>query len=504
MLKKLSKLFLGLVVCTGSACVTPTHASSAISGAVENVVISHIQASGEFGAKDEYVILHNNSAEPVEITNWCLLNKAAVQFACFVYIDEYTYAKYYLPPYSDAVIVSVDYSVARPYSSTAYSLVYEAVNGSSGSIVNSSDSITLVNGEGEVIDTKLWSSVIPTGKILTRNTQSNEPVVYMNTSSSSDWSFQNRTNLPINAVVKVAFDIESDDPPVEPEPIPELEIPSQPAAVLSPIITEILPNPAGSDEGREFIELYNPNDQETIVLESYTVRIGTGVPKSYSFPAGASIPPLGYVAFSNEEMGYTLVNTTGKVQLAQNSQVIGEGIEYNSPKDDYSWALIDGVWQYGKPATPGSANDLIETESSLVVVEPAKACATNQFRNPETGRCKLIAATSPVSAQCKPNQERNPSTNRCRNIVTAATPTPCKEGQERNPETKRCRTVTKMSKVGNGVEVQTKTDAALSWYYWAAIIGIVALVLAYAVWEWREELGVLLTKLRMTFAKHPE
>ena len=69
MLKKIWRLFLGLVVCIGSACVTPTHASSA-----ESVVLTHIQAAGTAGAKDEFIALHNNSAVEVEVTNWCVAN----------------------------------------------------------------------------------------------------------------------------------------------------------------------------------------------------------------------------------------------------------------------------------------------------------------------------------------------------------------------------------------------------------------------------------------------
>ncbi len=77
MLKKWYGLFLGLVVLAGSACVTPTHASSA------SLLITQIKAGGQAGALEELVVIYNNSSTAIEVTNWCLTNRANVAFACF-------------------------------------------------------------------------------------------------------------------------------------------------------------------------------------------------------------------------------------------------------------------------------------------------------------------------------------------------------------------------------------------------------------------------------------
>jgi hypothetical protein len=74
-----------------------------------------------------------------------------------------------------------------------------------------------------------------------------------------------------------------------------------------------------------------------------------------------------------------------------------------------------------------------------------KPCKSNQYRNPETNRCKK----KPLKP-CPPGKKRNPKTNRCKKIVVkeSAKPKPkpkpkpkrkeCKETHERDEDTGRC------------------------------------------------------------------
>jgi hypothetical protein len=60
-----------------------------------------------------------------------------------------------------------------------------------------------------------------------------------------------------------------------------------------------------------------------------------------------------------------------------------------------------------------------------------------------------------------------------------------------------------MSKADYGVKgVQSVASAQMQWYYWAAIAGVVALILAYAVWEWRSELQSLGRRVATFFVKN--
>ncbi|MGH7218149.1 MAG: hypothetical protein ACREGE_01740 [Candidatus Microsaccharimonas sp.] len=521
MLKKISKLFLGLMVCAGSACVTPTHASSA-----SNVVISHIQASGIAGAKDELIVLHNNTSVAVEVTNWCLVNKHAQDIICF---DTQGYneaspdienspssSRYILPAYGDITIASEDHVVQSGRLSGAFSFVYPVLSQSSGSIVGSADAITLVNEEKEVINEKTWSSPLPTGKIFARVIVVPLPVIYADISDASDWTTADRGIFIVSTLEIEEIVVQPEDPE-NPENSENPGVPGNDAGgesggdegsqeILPLIITELLANPRGADTGNEFVEFYNPNEQAAVSLNNLRLRVGLDSAKWYSLPVDVVVQPRQYVAIYNDEVAFTLANTSSGMQLFQGDIPLGYRVEYTQPKDDYSWSLIEGVWQYTAAATPSAENVAAtkntDKEGSKAASAP-KPCAENQFRNPETGRCKLIAAAASGPAPCKEGQVRSPETNRCRLIATASSePTPCKEGQERNPETNRCRKIIQMSEVDHGVlGVTTESGNQPSWYVGVTIGLVVAAILAYAVWEWRQELSLAWQRIRQLFAK---
>lgn len=497
MLKKTCGLFLGLVVLAGSACVTPTHASSA-----QQIIITSIQAGGAAGAKEELVILYNSSQLAVSVGDWCLVNKADVTFACFASdATEGWKTNYIVPPYGYLTIASEEYLQAHDYPREFYSLVYPVTNQSSGSIVGSADSLSLRNDEQQLIAEKTWVSAIPAGKVLLRMKLITEPDIYAINNEATDWLYDTVRTPPLSALMRTDNPV---TPPLEEEPEePGSEPPHTP---LPPIITEVLANPKGADTGGEYIELYNPNSSDEVALGTFKLRVGVGASaKWYSFPKGMRIAARSYIAILNSQVAFTLGNTAGAVQLFNGDEAVGELIEYTSPKEGRAWVLLDGAWQYSPVLTPGAENSTTPNEAEVdttadatVATAPQKPCAANQYRNPETGRCKLIATDSTAPSPCKPGQERNPETNRCRSVAGAATAlTPCKEGQERSAETNRCRAIVKMSSVDYKVQdVQKGADNQPSWYYWIAIIAVVAMVLGYAVWEWREELVGVWKRLR--------
>ncbi len=215
MLKKISRLFLGLIVCASSACVTPTHASSA-----QSVIITRIQASGVFGAKDEYVVLHNNSSVEVDITNWCLMNKAAIVFTCFAPSTTEYVERWFLPAYGDAVAVSSEHANANGYPTDRYTSIFEVTNQSSGSIVNGGDTVSLVNEDDEIVDAKAWTTSITTGKVLARLRVLAGPDIYATTNETADWVFEARTLPPSDSVEPRIVD--TTEPEINPNPGPEI------------------------------------------------------------------------------------------------------------------------------------------------------------------------------------------------------------------------------------------------------------------------------------------
>ena len=299
-------------------------------------------------------------------------------------------------------------------------------------------------------------------------------------------------------------------------------------------INELMPNAIGSDDGNEFIELFNPNETD-IDLSNYIFYVGEDYAHYYSFPEGSYVEAKGYIKFSNDDIGFTLLNTTSSVRLVGVDNIlVDESPSYINPKDGFAWAFIDNLWQYTNQPTPGSENvaSLIETgdvlgadDEKTGVSSELEPCAANQYRNPETNRCRLIVSSSSSTltpckdgqyrseetnrcrsivsdvaelVACAEGQERNPETNRCRSIAIAATETdglkPCAEGQERNPETNRCRNVVSEIPMASYAPEQTsvKSDNYILWW---SLAGVGVIAITYGIWEWRQEIFRLIKKI---------
>lgn len=511
MLKKIWKLFLGLVVCASSACVTPTHASSA-----SPVILTVIQASGTSGALDELVHIYNNSPVPQDVTGWCLKNKASIHFACLR--PKTSGYQLILPVGGTVAIASTEHIMATGNNGPEYGVVYTLANQSSGSIVGSADTITLVNTRGVAVDSFSWAVSAPAQKGWARGMfAGDDGQEYANTGLPSDWS----TASLVTTVVNHSY--EQAPPEEEPENVdedsenengidtgennpdePEAAAPAQPLELR---ITELLPNPEGSDTGLEFIELFNPHT-ESRSLEDYELRIGPALEKTHSLAGFGSIEPGEYVAVYSARLGFTLVNSTSSVQLWSEGVAVSSVISYNEPASGQAWALIGSTWRYVSLPSPGSENPQSDfsaladsTAASHSSSTTLKPCAANQYRSIETNRCRLIEQASSQPTPCKAGQERNLETNRCRAITSSTTPAPCKPNQERNPDTNRCRNVVAMSDAGHAVKGASVQSAqvGVSVYTWLAVAGVVLLILSYVAWEWRVEGAALVKKVRKKF-----
>lgn len=468
MLKRISGLLLILLTAQTSAYAPLAYAAS------DTVVITHIQAGVTGGATQEFIGLYNNGSFEVDITDWCLRNKNDADIACFS--DGERKTQFILPPQSSALVASESFIVLQPLDVVA-SLEFAPLSSSSGSIVGSNDHISLVDTTNTVIDSHSWT--VSSGSLIFQRQATTGPLMYMDTDVASDWVTKVR-EVPVDQVElrEIAA------PPEEP--------------VIHPMVTELLPNAEGSDTGNEFIELYNSGDMP-VDLTKYELWLGLEPKTPIKFPTGVVIEPGSYLAVTNAGISYSLVNTSGKVAL---KTIGGEEVSvtdvYNDPRDNYAWAFIEGTWQYTNQPTPGTINLLMleaPKEEDPVGVAVLKPCAANQYRHPETRRCRLLktAATS-MRTPCKANQYRSPETNRCRNVATTKTPAPCKTGQERNPDTGRCRNIKQMTTADYSVLAAKTESQPNQWYIVGAIVALLGLLIAYGIWEWRTELKQLFQK----------
>lgn len=559
-----------------------------VSAANSSIVITQVQAGGisseTAAATKEFISIYNNTLQDVDVSNWCITNKTDVTIVCLT--PEAANIALYLPSYSYATISSDNFATTQAYPPD---IMYPTKNNSSGSIVAGNDTITLIDSNGLLVDAVNWTTSLTGGSLLQRNLAMNSVDQFVDTDNSSA-DFQKLTTLvvPMSGLSEVVTLIDlcvnidgvqdtlptgysiddsggclvptdtcsnidglqlvvPDDTVIDADGLcidsdlcvnlPESQTTVPPGYSLSGFdvclldlltirINEMLPNALGDDDGNEFIELYNPNTV-SVSLSLYKLVVGVSDPKEYSFPNGAVIQPGQYAVFSDEDIPFTLVNSSSQVRLmSSDDQLIDEAPLYDDPPDGSSWARIDSVWQYTNQPTPSSTNipSAVETDEPddvEEIVTDLKPCASNQYRNPETNRCRLlvtvgatltpcrdgqyrseetnrcrsIASDSGTLTPCATDQERNPETNRCRLIASNGSElAPCKEGQERNPATNRCRNVAG-SIPEAAFAVEPVVDTASGFGSWWALGGIVLVALAYAGWEWREEAMRLIRKL---------
>ena len=508
MLKAFLGFLVSAVVLLSSAYVPPAYAASA------TILMTHIQAGGSGAATQEFVGIYNNSSQEIDITQWCLTNKTNIVFACFS-ADKNQLR--FLPPHSYAVAASAALASALP--AAHFTTVYAPLSQSSGSITGGGDTISLVNQTGTLIDQQSWTTSLTGGTQLARHKQATMPVMYDDTDTATDWLIASPSYIPTDESVlevvttDMCLNIEGDQITVPDGLEQDMAGMCQARAVNKIELSELLPNAIGSDDGNEFIEIFNPTDS-AVDLAAYTLWVGPNFDSAYDFPAAAIIPAHSYYSFTNSMVAFSLLNSSSRVRVTTNDGIIvSESSAYSDPKDGASWAVIEGAWQYTKLPTPGMENAIPVPEVIIETAPTPSACALNQYRNPETGRCRLLSTGGSVSTPCKDgqyrseetnrcrtisadaktvtpcdeDQERNPETGRCRKLVASTVPAPCKAGQERSLDTNRCRTITKMPKAEYAV-LGAKTEDSGAWYAWIALGGIGLLAVGYAAWEWHSEI----------------
>ncbi|MDB5175583.1 MAG: Non specific extracellular endonuclease cleaving [Candidatus Saccharibacteria bacterium] len=184
---------------------------------------------------------------------------------------------------------------------------------------------------------------------------------------------------------------------------PAPSIPSTNIGLLSPEITELLPNPigTGTDATDEFIELYNPNSAP-FRLGGYAFKTGTTITHSYVFAADVVIQPKSFVTYYSEATNLTLSNTGGQVRLVDPlGTVMYTTANYSNAKDGQAWALAKGAWYWTTTPTPSKANVIkqaITTSKSKTAAKTSKSGTTANAK-PNSPAAQLPASQSSLSVR---------------------------------------------------------------------------------------------------------
>ncbi|MBA3758472.1 lamin tail domain-containing protein [Candidatus Saccharibacteria bacterium] len=491
------------------------------------IVISEVQTGGfdDLLIEDsrlEFIELHNQTVEPIDITGWKVQYFGGTRTDVLDPLAVPTREIFSFSGLMDGsgyVVISYE-----NYVSGADGYFGAGSTATSGLLARSGGHIRIVNAMGELVDLLAWGTAkVPETKAVAEikagysaERHVNEMIEYTLTDTNNNFLDFTSTDVPTPQGGGLHQPLPEEEIPVEEPPVPPCD---------NVIITEILPNPDGTDTGNEFIEIYNPTT-ETIILSDCILKTSSSS-KQYMFELNAQLDPKEYRALYDGTTGLTLANAAGGEVL-----LLGTTADYSTqyPTDlaaNHSWSLIDNRWQISAQPTPGVLNvlpiEIPETggdeEIELDPCEPGKyrspdtnrcrnvqvftagltPCGIGQVRSPETNRCRNITNLVASLVPCRADQERSADTNRCRNVLGTTTQTPCQEGYERNAETNRCRKSTNNASASPSVGSLTK-DAPESRLNYIFLIVTSIAVLGYGGYEYRRDLSNTFTRIKTNIA----
>ncbi len=178
------------------------------------------------------------------------------------------------------------------------------------------------------------------------------------------------------------------------------------------IISEFMPDPQGKDEQKEWIELFNQNNQ-VANLTNWQLDDQEGGSQPFTFPANTLIAPKQFLVIQRLISKIALNNDTDQVRLIYPDGSIGAEVSYLAEnKQGFSIAFDGSDYFWTKIPTPSAANII-----SLTDLENQGNYSSN---NPEpiiqqTQEPQILATTTLTQNQNFDAQ--NPSTTSVSNLL---------------------------------------------------------------------------------------
>jgi hypothetical protein len=222
-------------------------------------------------------------------------------------------------------------------------------------------------------------------------------------------------------------------------------------------LSEVFPDPASPevDTNDEFIEIYNPTDEE-VDLAGWKLKDESG--DEYLIK-NKSVLPNSRLAIFAPESKITLNNTGDIIYLIDpNGKVVDESADYENSEPGLSWSNLAGVWQWAVGPTADATNADAYVEDTL----------------------------DPVSAVSKVNKT---ATKKVSVKKTTASPSSSKTSKVQGQGSKS---------VNSGTSMATKPEAKSAnsnlWTWLLVTAGIVTI--GYAIYEYRTEIYLFIKKLK--------
>lgn len=412
------------------------------------VIITEVLTATSTSGVQEFIELHNQTNEPIDLTGWQVWYLSAQaadpnkpRSDGIIPLGEGTdtpiipaHGQYVLSGRADYLPTVAQQFYAGTMAATGGNLRLVSPHDSDECLWEVQDQLGWGNAlypEGQAVAAPGTNKSVArqrdqTGKYIDTNNNALDFVVstppspgVLNAQQTTTASTPNITPLPTVPVAGCTPSIPDPDPPAGPGPLqppteePPATIidPGQPATtpttnnqpvfplsdvgLITPQITELLPNPAApqTDAADEFIELYNSNDVP-FDLSGFQLQVGLNTKRHYTFPQGTSLAPKSFTSFFSADTGLALSNSGGQVSLLDPfGNVINQSEQYGTAKDGQSWQLANGKWYWSTTPTPNAAN--------VVTLPPAKKKAATTASKKTNGKVK--AATTAKTKAAKPS-----------------------------------------------------------------------------------------------------
>lgn len=386
--------------------------------AESGVVVTEVMANPLAEDSDEFIELYNPGLAPVDLSGWSLTDGDAldtftgwdpVAHGVLKDADAFT-GSLVLAPGAFAVVLDAEYaSGSQEYDLPAKTLVVTVANTTIGNGLTTNDALTVYDSAKVVASTYGTPVLTPDWHDADDDTKDGIPFDPGNGVSverkdvslgdvESNWeasesvtgSTPGASRFPPQEPEAPEDNPDENDgndsgtPPTNPPNVPPSSPPASPPADTpdgegpppdSPDadaptaysddvhVSELLPNPEGSDE-QEFIELWNDSD-ETISLVGWKLSDAS---RSYTIDE-AEIAPRGFLVFDREVTGLALNNSGSEtVELRDPADTVKSSVEYSGAKEGQSYSLVDDGWVWSETPTPGKKNVFEEANSDPVAV----------------------------------------------------------------------------------------------------------------------------------------
>ncbi len=414
------------------------------------VVINELQTNGlGTGTTDqEFVEIKNIGQASVDLSDWKLIytpssgsqasSKTIVSFTSGTILD------------SDGVLVIAP---STYLTNITGKIIYQGTT--NNILAATSGSVSLNNSLGELVDIVGWGTLgnITTLKetALAHTPSGGESIqrklVNSVTIDTNDNSFDFETlSIPTPGIIEVEHPEEvpqeteddiADAPevplqqPSEETTVPdttetetvEPEVVPQESNVVSPtiLLNEIYIDPASpeTDSNDEWIELYNPNNNE-IDIAGYSIYSGTNNNYKYVFTTGSKISAHGYLVVTSGESPLAFSNSGGAARLFNDEANLIDETAYSGAIEGESWARDSGLsWVWTSTPTKADTN-VIKLPLPAALKVAAKKAAKKSTKKTAAKKVTKVKAAKKTVKKVK-NQKTN---NDFDDVALIAAPTP--------------------------------------------------------------------------------